>query len=739
MTQQSFTLNIAVAAPVFGTFDYLPLAGSEESDYPPGIRVAIPFGRRNLVGVVLSLKKQQTPPPPKKEHFKLKAIKDILDDKPLFKPKQLHWLQWAARYYCHPIGDVVAHALPALLRKPDRYRPSKIGKWELTDASISLPSNARRQAELLQLLQQHEHGLWHDTVISMGYTRQHLERLADKGAIRETLHDPLLRHEAKANPLSRLQLNPEQQLAVEQLKAASQHFGVHLLEGVTGSGKTEVYIELVDEALSHGRQVLILVPEINLTPQTLQRFQARLDIPICTYHSAMSDREKTDTWLMTLSGSARVIVGTRSAIFAPMPELGLIIIDEEHDSSFKQFDGFKYSARDIAIKRAHLEDIPVILGSATPSLETLANVASGRYEHMQLKHRASGARLPSVSTIDVRALPLENGLSTPLLEAASQALMNGKQVVLFQNRRGYSPTLMCGDCGWLAQCTHCDVRLTVHRHPAHLHCHHCNFQTQFPAHCPSCNSAQLLPLGAGTERLEYALQQRFHDTPIYRMDRDTITTQNKLHQFLDNVNRGEPCIVVGTQMIAKGHDFKHVALVGIIDADGLFFSADFRAMERGAQLLTQVAGRAGRHDTPGSVLIQTRQPEHEIFKHIAQADYASIARTELEVRETCDLPPFSRMISIRADAKHANLAESKLLEIAHYLETQQQRTVACTVAGPFEALIHRRSGLYRYFLQLFFDDPAEKQRVCDWLALLLAQDKSSAVRLSIDVDPLEYL
>ncbi len=726
-------LSIAVSSPVFGHFDYLPIEGTVATDYIAGQRVEVPFGRRKVIGIILSVNENMT------VQHRLKPISARFEDSSLFKPKDMQWLQWAARYYCHPLGDVFACALPAALRQAKIYEPTRVSKWQIVDANIKLHPQARRQREALDLLASRPEGLWQDTLINMGFSRKQLEALAKKSAIREIQIDPLHARHTNTEHRTDITLNSEQQVASEAIIQNLNQFGAFLLQGVTGSGKTEVYIEAVRQALARDRQVLILVPEINLTPQTLKRFQSRLDIPVASMHSQMGEKEKADIRDLARLGSARVIIGTRSAIFTPFEQLGLIIVDEEHDTSYKQNDGFKYSARDLGIKRAQLLNIPVVLGSATPSLETMANALAGRYAHLRLDQRAGAACLPDLSTIDVRSLATEDGLSQPLRDAITQTLQANKQVILFQNRRGYSPTLMCYDCGWLAQCRHCDVRLTVHRQPAHLHCHHCDHQQTFPLACPNCQSAQLAPVGTGTERIEYALQQHFSDTPVYRMDRDTITSQSKLHQFLEAVNRGEPCIIVGTQMIAKGHDFRHIALVGIIDADGLFFSADFRAMERGSQLLLQVAGRAGRGETPGRVLIQTRQPEHEVFDAIARGDYDALSEQELELRETCDLPPYSKMISVRAESSQAEVARDQLTAIATQIEQAMQSGLACQVAGPIEAAIHRRANRYRYYLHLYFDDPQEKQRATDWLAEVISSNKQHRVRLSVDVDPLETL
>ena len=405
-----------------------------------------------------------------------------------------------------------------------------------------------------------------------------------------------------------LTLNSEQYAALNAVTGTKQGFSCHLLEGVTGSGKTEIYLRLIENCLQQGRQALILVPEIGLTPQTLARFQQRFEANIAVLHSGLSDANRYQAWEAARTGNAHIIVGTRSAVFTPLASPGLIIVDEEHDGSYKQQDGFRYSARDVAVKRAQIHSIPILLGSATPSLESIQNVVAGRYQHQQLTQRVSSGGMPDIKVQDVRRQELHAGLSKGLLEAIQEKLQLGQQTLLFLNRRGYAPTLQCHDCGWIAECRACDARLTIHRRRGRLRCHHCGDSSMLPRQCPQCNSERLMAAGLGTEQTEDFLRTRFKQWPIYRVDSDSMQSKDSMQALAEDINKGEPCILLGTQMLTKGHHFPGVSLVAVIDADALLFSTDFRGEERMAQLLTQVAGRAGRADIPGSVLLQTHYP-----------------------------------------------------------------------------------------------------------------------------------
>ncbi len=727
-------IQVAVPAPLFKLFDYLVVDPDLRDRCVAGCRVLVPFGNRKLVGIVINRQSSSTT-----DASKLKAIDTLIDDAPIVGDTLLQLLQWASMYYCHPIGECLHTALPSVARKKESLPDYPVIKWHRTSAPFSGRKNAHKQIRALELIEASPEGVWQDVLTTMGITPAFLEKLEQHGYLKKesrnlTETTPEI---SKGKPQHRL--NTDQQAALERLAPAGRDnpFKVALLEGVTGSGKTEVYIAQVQSVLAHKQQALILVPEINLTPQTLKRFQSQLSTSVIAMHSGLSEKSRYLNWSLARKGIAKVIIGTRSAVFTPCQNLGLIIVDEEHDASYKQMDGFRYSARDLAVKRAQIEDCPIVLGSATPSLETLYNAKEEKYQWIKLPQRAGQGRYPEVSLIDIRSRPLTHGCSPPLLKAIDEHLSSGNQVIVFQNRRGYSPVLTCYDCGWISECQHCDARMTVHLVPPHLHCHHCDDKSDLPRLCPNCHSAQLHPLGSGTERLEHGLQQRFPEHRVLRVDRDAIRSPKDMEQLIEHVDRGEPCLLIGTQMLAKGHDFHHVTLVAIIDADAIFFSADFRAMERGAQQLIQVAGRTGRGEKPGKVLIQTRHPEHSIFQHVIRGDYPALANSLLEERSACELPPKSRLISIRAEAKQQALNHQALEQIKHLLYEHIQLDESIQIAGPLEAAIPRKSGAFHSFLHLFFSDISLRNKVLAFLPTALSLTKNHRVRLAVDVDPTE--
>lgn len=455
-------------------------------------------------------------------------------------------------------------------------------------------------------------------------------------------------------------LNPEQRAAFEAVRASHGGFHCFLLAGVTGSGKTEVYLQLIRETLAAGRQALVLIPEINLGPQTLARFERRFNARIALLHSALTDRERLDAWLAARDGEADIVIGTRSALFTPLKRPGLIIVDEEHDASYKQQDGLRYHARDLALVRARLENVPILLGSATPALESLHNAQAGRYGLLRLTQRAGGAHPPKFIRLDVKSMPLDAGLSRPLQQAIGDTLAAGQQVLVFLNRRGFAPTLLCHDCGWISQCPRCDARMTVHQGSGELRCHHCDHRQRPPMNCPQCGKLDLRPLGAGTERAEERLRILFPNHPVLRIDRDSTSRKHAMRDLFATINSGEPCILVGTQMLAKGHHFPRVTLVAILDADGGLFSADFRASERMAQQIVQVAGRAGRAEEPGRVLIQTHLADHPLLVQLTEDGYFAFAEQALSERRAAGLPPFAHLALLRAEAHKPGQAEAFL-------------------------------------------------------------------------------
>lgn len=540
--------------------------------------------------------------------------------------------------------------------------------------------------------------------------------------------------EASSKPLA---LNEAQALALTAINEARETFKVFLLDGVTGSGKTEVYLQAMENVLAAGKQVLVLVPEISLTPQTISRFQARFSLSMVTLHSGMSEQERLRAWLLARNGQAKIVIGTRSAIFTPFATLGLVIVDEEHDNSFKQQDRFRYHARDLAIMRANLNQVPVVLGSATPSLESLLNVKRHRYTYLSLPERAGNAQLPHHHIVDIGQHKVEEGLSQPLIQAMREHLQQGNQVLLFLNRRGFAPVLYCTECAWIAGCKRCDTRLVYHRKPLQLHCHHCDSRKSIPKRCEQCEQESLLPVGVGTQRLEQILQEQFPANPVIRIDRDNTRRKNAMNDLLEQVNQQQASILLGTQMLAKGHHFPHVTLVGVIDADGGLFSADFRAAEQMGQLLVQVSGRAGREEKPGTVVIQTRHPDHPFLQTLIHQGYHSYAQVLLAEREQSVLPPFSYFAVFRAEAYVEEKANHFLTAIKKMGDTL---TDSVTVLGPVPTIMTKRKGLYCHQLIVRSNRRSALQSFLK--GILQKIDKLSGshpVKWVLDVDPLEVV
>jgi primosomal protein N' (replication factor Y) len=534
---------------------------------------------------------------------------------------------------------------------------------------------------------------------------------------------------------AQLALSGAQKQAVDSILAMLTSFGVHLLYGVTGSGKTEVYLRVIAAAIAAGGQALVLVPEIALTPQLVARFLHRFSAGVVAVHSGLTDSERRDAWRAAHSGQARIIIGTRSAVFTSLPRLALIVVDEEHDASYKQQEGFRYSARDLAVMRGRGAGVPVILGSATPSLETLENTAAGRYSSHLLPQRPGVAQPPKMALVDLRRHPTEQGLSTPAIQAIEQHLKAGGQIIVFLNRRGYAPSLFCNACGWVAPCAHCDARMTLHRRALKLRCHHCGAQAQVPAVCASCGQA-LLAVGQGTERVEETLTRLFPHAPLARLDRDTASARGSIQTVLDRVHSGEARILVGTQMLTKGHHFPEVTLVVILDADQGLFASDFRATERLAQTITQVAGRAGREERAGQVIIQTQFPEHPLLSRLITDGYESFAASALQERREAGWPPYSRLALLRAEAKDSAGLDAflaKAAEAGHAISDS-----AVKVLGPATALIARRADHFRAHLLIETAARSTLQRfLAQWLPQVDALPGPRGLRWSIDVDPLE--
>jgi len=570
-----------------------------------------------------------------------------------------------------------------------------------------------------------------DKARALGFQRSVINALIEKDLV-ETCE--IVQPEPWQTKTAPLPANPEQQSAIDSVRSSLNHFQVHLLYGITGSGKTEVYLQTIATCLNQGRQALVLLPEIALTPQTLARFEARFEAPVVALHSGIGDAARDRAWAAARHGHAAIILGTRSTVFVPMNRLGLIVVDEEHDAAFIQQDGLRYSARDVAIKRAQLEGCNILLGSATPSLESWHNAEKQRYQRHVLSQRAGNSQLPEQRLIDISGLELSAGLSAELISHIEQTLINGEQVLVFLNRRGFANALLCHDCGWSSDCPDCDARMTLHKIPPALHCHHCDRRNPLPSHCPACSSRRLVGTGVGTQQTETFLAERFATYPVVRVDSDTVTSKAAIPELIDQLASADPILMIGTQMLSKGHHFPHVTLVAVVDADALLFSPDFRGEERLLQLLTQVAGRAGRDRKPGQVIIQTRQPEHPLIRGL-DAPYHSLLPDLLRQRAQARLPPYGALAVIRCDSHSKQ-------EGLDFLRALKEGTPAIEAhyIGPLPAAMARRKNRYRSQLIITAKTrPALAHTVAALVSQAELGSRPHQFSWSVDIDPYEAL
>ncbi len=728
-------LRVALPVPLRRSFDYLVPAHWPCSAIQPGCRVRVPFGRgRSLVGVIL-----ECPVHTHVEPGKLKVVQQLIDHEPLLTREHLDFLLQAAAYYQHAIGDVVMQSLPGKFRAGElahvtaepwlRLRPD-------TDYETAGLQRAPRQRQAMDLLAAAgDAGLLLEALFKHDITRPVIEALINKGLV--DTFQRAVQDISTPTTLEEITLNPGQAGAVAQIIATLGRFSVQVLNGVTGSGKTEVYLALVTATIRAGKQALVLVPEIGLTPQLIDRVQRRIGPEIAVLHSGLSDRERARSWLAARDGRVRVVLGTRSAVWTPLAAPGVIIVDEEHDLSYKQQDGFRYSARDMAVARGKAENVPVILGSATASLETMRNVLDGRYGELRLSQRTGEAPAPTASFIDLRGARLHGALSARLLEAVRMEITLGNQAMLFLNRRGYSPTLQCHGCGTVVECPRCNRPYTWHKRRNRLLCHHCGGDHPARMNCVNCPESELSQIGHGTERLEETLAQQLPEARILRIDRDSTRAQGAMGRMMAQIHAGEANLLIGTQMLAKGHHFPALTLVGIIDADRGLFSADFRAAERMAQLFVQVCGRAGRGDRRGQVLIQTHHPDHPFLRSLVEHGYERFTQLALAERQAAQLPPYSHLALLRAEHYQAGPAQ-RFLELARArLEDIDPRL---QVFGPVPAVLERRAGRFRFQLLVQASQRARLGRaLTQWLQQLDSEPLAGKVRWSLDVDPQEML
>ena len=726
--------RIALPVPLHRYFDYvLPTS----MKVVVGARVLVPFGTQKRVGVVVDVVEQTDVP-----EEQLKPVLACLDDTSLFSPESWQFLSWAANYYHVPLGEVLSQALPVKLRQGESavekqkifWKPTALGEQALAQGLL------KRSKKQLEALQAAKDGMekgnnpFGSSIWSALKAKEYITEIAQEPEVQTWQQQ--LAGEPIVNKADRLTLNKQQALVFSQLKF-TQGFVAWLLDGVTGSGKTEIYLQFIEEILNQGKQVLVLVPEIGLTPQTVSRFQARFNVVIDVLHSNLNDTQRLQVWQRARRGQSAVIIGTRSALFTQFADLGAIIIDEEHDASFKQQDGWRYHARDLAVVYAKQLNIPVLMGSATPSLESLNNVQQGKYQRLCLSEKANQSTALQQHVIDLKHQSMRNGLSEILIKRMQAHLEKGNQVLLFLNRRGFAPVLLCHECGWMAECRHCDKPYTYHQQHNVLRCHHCSAQKPIPRQCGNCGSTQLITTGLGTEQLEDTLKAIFPNYGIARIDRDTTARKGKLEGYLADIQQGKSQILIGTQMLAKGHHFPNVTLVALVNVDSALYSLDFRAEERLAQLYMQVAGRAGRGTQQGEVLLQTHYPEHPLLQSLLQQGYNQFAHNALALRKAMGLPPFSSQALFKAQSRHSEDAEHLLGQFAAYLQ-QVKRDIApeLQILGPMPAPFSKKAGQYRWQLLLQHPSRAVLHQVLSAFGRDQG-DQTTKVRWILDVDPLD--
>jgi primosomal protein N' (replication factor Y) len=732
MSTEPRIAQVALDTPLRTLFDYL--IPEDAQVIKVGQRVKVPFGRRQMLGVVIRLQTTSSVNP-----TALRSITEIIDRDPLFDQHTIGLIEWAAAYYQYPFGQAIFSSLPPALRKISKQPPKKPTElfWTANEHVSEKLKRARRQAEIYQWLLGFPGGVSQAHLLNQFPRCQVLlKRLQERGLIQAD-HREIEASSVAFTTTERLPLTQAQQQVCEQISSQLNAYSTHLLEGVTGSGKTEVYFYLIEKVLREAdAQILIVVPEIGLTPQLYNRLYKYFTQPIGVLHSNISERQRGETWLKIQSGEVRIVLGTRLAVFTPMPRLKLIVVDEEHDASLKQQEGFLYHARDVAIYRARLLNIPIILGSATPSFESLSNVENNKFQHLQLHSRVHKVQLPAMKLVDMRSEKATTILSNTLRLAMHRHLEQGNQVILFLNRRGYAPALICHACGWAAQCSQCDVNMTLHTQKNKLICHHCDHAKRVPDSCPDCQASSFIPVGHGTQRVEEVLAQEFPDYRQIRLDRDATRKKGYLQEALEGIRDNKYQIILGTQMLSKGHDFSKVSLVGVLDIDYGIYSADFRALEKTAQLLVQVAGRSGRRQQRGEVLVQTHAPDHPMLHTLLSEGYSGFSKAALQMRKQMNLPPYAYHISLRVRAA----SQQQAFDFLHHAKnhTQQYFSRQIQILGPVSANMEKRAGQYRAFITLVSPKRGALSRnFAAWLNNIEKIKTHRSLHWSIDVDPID--
>ena len=738
MTNTPGTVRVVIPRPLYQAFDYqcphpLPTAGC---------RVRVPFGGTySIVGMVIASDVQS-------EFDQLKPIESIIDRTPILDSTLLELLQWASVYYHHPLGEVIFSALPKRLRQGRELLENYA--WQLScdevEQALSQLKRAPKQLALFKQLQQHKLTEAQLTSLHLSKWRPPMQQLAKKGWVTRSVILPDNTTVAGFEDATQdaITLSQEQTQCLTQLASWNDKapYKPVLLHGITGSGKTEVYLRAIKSVLVTGQQALLMIPEIGLTPQLFQRFCDFFpQHTVVALHSGLNDLQRAQNWQSAHTGEADIVIGTRSSVFCAFHKLGIIIIDEEHDGSFKQQEGFHYHARNVAIKRAHQLTIPILLGSATPALETLLNAERQRYHYLQMQNRPGSRTPPKTSVLDIRGKTIEAGISSPLMVEISRHIQAGNQVMLFLNRRGFAPVLLCTNCGWHAVCPACDTQMTFHASRHQVHCHHCDYQQTLGTQCPSCQHPQLTTQGHGTERVEHLLRSQFPNTAVIRIDRDTTSRKGELDKKLEQVHSSEPVILIGTQMLTKGHDFPNLTLVGILDIDQALFSTDYRAQEHLAQQIVQVSGRAGRGEQPGHVVLQTSQPQHPMLNQLLTQGYRAVARQLLVERQAWHYPPYGYQALIRANAPQFEAGLHFLSSLRNDLQTLLNNDAGeISLLGPIPSPMEKRANRYRYQILISASRRSSLHCFLDQLiSVARRKKKPHDLRYALDVDPTNFM
>ena len=716
--------SIVLNLPIYSEFSYI--VPENITMISVGSRVLVSFGRKKLVGVIVSINKKHQEH--EKYKYKLKEILSVIDYEPLIPKSIIELCSWTSDYYQYPLGQVIFSSIPGKLKKGGAFDPNKIktyGYRPNKNYNKELLKNKPAQRELFEKILKKSF-LLHSEIND----KELVKKLIDRKLI-----DKIEYEEKNTKNTENITLNDEQNICYQKITKKINGFYSFLVEGVTGSGKTELYIKISKYISIMGDQVLIIVPEINLTPQTVSRFEKYLDCEVDYYHSSLTENKKIKSWMNCKSGKTKVIIGTRSSVFLPFKNLKLIIIDEEHDSSLKQQEKLRYHARDVSIIRAKKNNIPVIMGSATPSFESLLNCKNKKYEHLVLTNRFFKTKLPTVSLVDLNKDTPTEGFSAELKRQISKQLLNNEQTLLFIGRRGFSRTLLCAKCGWISKCHKCDAHMTYHASTKNLWCHHCGYQKKIDLKniCGCSDDSDIIHIGQGTERIEAKLNSLFPSANVMRIDSDTIFNTDKLNEFITKTKDGSIDILIGTQMLVKGHDFPKVSLVGIMDIDSGLYSLDFRGLEKTAQLIVQVSGRSGRHTSTGKVIIQTRKPNHPLLVELLKKGYHSFSDKALAERKMASLPPYSYIALLRS----SGLFQNQVMMFLNDIKMNFDNTAGLNIMGPSPAPIARKNNKYEFQLMINSLNRKFLLQKTHKIREYIMKQKKSNIRWSIDIDPID--